>query len=312
MMQLYMVLIIAVIATVCALFRVNPIMVVMEARQAYASRALTIKGLSRKYGKRKKNAVEKLLEQALKILDDTGRGEKKEAFYTVSTICIFAGLVIGITVGNLYLAAVLAAAGFLLPFLYILFTEQTYEKRLNRTLYASLNSANETFVKSGGILLAIGHDVENMMSPAKEVVGQCIGEIRYLGVNQEDAIRHMRGKINNTVFHQWCDALIRCLRDPSLYGQLKCIEDLQDQDNIQQMLEAKVHSTIFMSFFFMIVSIFIGPFLAVSFPLIGQTFFQSVVGQVCVALIAGLNIATLIRCARVSRPIKLIEEGDDA
>lgn len=311
MIQLYLIFVIAVTGAVCALFRVNPILAVLEVRKAYVERALTMRALLRKRG-RKKNPVEKIIEQALRVLDDTGRGNRREWFYTISTIGVFAGAIIGITAGNFFLAAVLAVAGFILPFLYILFTEQIYQKRLNRTLYSSLNSVNETFVKTGGIFLAARYDVEHMMSPAKEVIGQCLGEIQYLTVNQEDAIRHMREKIRNPVFHQWCDAMIRCLRDPSLHGQLRCIEDLQDQDNILQMLEAKVRSSILMSFFFMAVSIFIGPFLAVGFPIIGQNFYQSTVGHVGVALIAALNIATLVRCARVSRPVRLIEEGDDA
>lgn len=312
MTQLVLIFIVAVIAAVCALCGINPVKLVLDVQKAYANRPKTIKRIAaEKSGKKKKNILTRMLSQTSVILADTGRGGKVEFFQTLSVVCAFIGVIVGVSTGNVFLPIVLGAIGFILPIVYVLVTQSVYEKRLNKHLYTSLQLINVSYRESGILQTAIRSNTAILISPMREIFQRCDGEINFLNVDVETAIRNMRGKIKNQTFHEWCDAMIRCQNDPSLYGQLDCIEDLRDTDDVQQDLDAKVRAPIFMTAFFMALSICFGPFIAAAFPMLATDFSRTVQGQTVVAVIALMNLFAIIRIARVARPVRLVEEGDD-
>ena len=311
MIQLEILAALAIIVGSMILLGVNPVRLIREIAGAYAQRPRTIRRYSNEVkGKHKDNFLVRRIKSANAVLDETGRGDKKDFFQTVSMICAVAGFITGLFTGNGLLDIAFAVIGYLAPSLFVLFTAGNYWRRLNTVMYTGLKLINSTYRAKGIFTNALSTNVDNLSEPLRSAVEQCAVKIQYLNPDRQKSIREMREKINHPVFHQWCDAALRCLDDPGRINELDCIEVLVEDNEIKDQTDANIQNSLVMTVVFMGMAALIIPFLYVTFPELGGLMVTTIPGKVATVILVALIFYALLSIVRAHRPVKL-KEGDD-
>lgn len=159
------------------------------------------------------------------MMEATGQENKFYLLIALSLFLLVIGITAGISFNNFFLSPVLALGFAGIPFIYMRFQNVKYKKLIVEELETSLSTVSISYERSENILLAFEENIENVNEPIKKVFGEFVYAVRYVNPNIESAIDDMKGKINHSVFTEWCDALKRCVRNRSLKYTLRPIID---------------------------------------------------------------------------------------
>lgn len=292
------------------LFKINPLHFIRDIYLAYENRPKTVKQECRRLsGKKRTNFFVKSVRQTNRILESTGQADKKDFFEAFSILLAVFGFWIGIKSGNIFLSVVFTVAGFMLPQLYVSLMSNTYFHNLDKNLFAGLSLINSSYKRNPVFVSAVAENVDYLPYPLKKAFEQFLFDINHVSPNREQAVRKLKLRINHPIFRQWCDAVLMCLNDHTQSGMLDCINDLSDITKSQNTVKNIILNPVFMTLILSALAIFIGPFLAYSFPGIGYVMAKTLYGQLSVAALAAIVLFAIIRVVRVARPVKL-KEGD--
>lgn len=154
------------------------------------------------------------------ILKMTGRGNRFGGVCAASLALFAVGAAIAITLGNYFLAPVLAVGFMFLPFWYIRLTQTHYKNVVAAELETALSIITTAYLRGEDIHTAIKENLEYLNPPVKNVFRDFLTRIRLIDPDIEAALREMKEKIENEVYREWCDALCACLQDRSLKSTL--------------------------------------------------------------------------------------------
>lgn len=171
--------------------------------------------------KRKKQSyLRREVTEVRNILKMTGR-EARFGGVCAASLALFAlGAAIAATLGNFFLAPVLAVGFMFLPFWYIRLTQNHYKNIVAAELETALSIITTAYLRNEDIHTAIEENLEYLNPPVKNVFKDFLTRIRLIDPDLEAGLREMREKIANEVFKEWCDALCACLQDRSLKSTL--------------------------------------------------------------------------------------------
>ena len=87
-------------------------------------------------------------------------------------------------------------------------------------------------------MTAVEENIAYLNPPVSKVFQNFLTQIKLVNPNVEAALRGMRGRIDNEVFREWCDALRDCQHDRSLKTTLTpIVAKLSDMRNVNAELE---------------------------------------------------------------------------
>ncbi len=183
----------------------------------------TLRDLARslRTGKKKKNLGERLV-YTQDALTAMGREDKFALVICASLVLFVVGAVVAVLVNNVFLVPSFAAFFGIIPFVYVRSSLSHYEKHIAEELETSLSIITTSYSRSGDILAAVNENLGYLKPPLKEHFTAFIGDANYVS-NTKQALRHLRGKINDDIFHEWIDALIHCQDDSTLKDTLQPI-----------------------------------------------------------------------------------------
>ncbi len=146
---------------------------------------------------------------------------------TFATLCVLAmilfvvGAMIAVSMNNMYLVPVLAVGFFLLPFYYIKFTASKRKKQINSELETALSVITTSYMRNkNSIIRAVEENLEYLNPPIYEVFANFLMRTKLIDSNLKDALEQMKLGLDNTVFHEWIDAVIACQEDYNLKSTL--------------------------------------------------------------------------------------------
>lgn len=116
----------------------------------------------------------------------------------------------------MWLIPVLAAGFALIPFWIVLFTSTFYKKRLHSELETALSIITTSYLRSENILAAVEENVLYLNPPVSDVFQAFLAESKLIHANLRLAFEQLKGRIHDSVFQEWCDALIACQEDRTL------------------------------------------------------------------------------------------------
>ncbi|MBW4079981.1 type II secretion system F family protein [Paenibacillus sp. S150] len=158
--------------------------------------------------------------EAQAILEQTGHSQRFGLLIAVSLSLAIIGAMLAILLNNLWLLPVMAGGFALLPFWGILFSSTFYKKRLGSELETALSVITTSYLRNENILAAIEENLPYLNPPVADVFQAFLSETKLIHANLRLAILQLKGRINNTVFQEWCDALIACQDDRTLKSTL--------------------------------------------------------------------------------------------
>ncbi|QWU13168.1 Flp pilus assembly protein TadB [Paenibacillus sophorae] len=160
------------------------------------------------------------VQEARSILKQTGQSDKLGLLLVGSLTLALTGALLAILLGNLWLLPVLAGGFALLPFWAVLFTATFYKKRLHGELETALSVITTSYLRSENILAAVEENLPYLNPPVADVFHAFLAESKLIHANLRLALQQLQGRINDSVFREWCDALIACQEDRTLKSTL--------------------------------------------------------------------------------------------
>ncbi len=164
----------------------------------------------------KQNRLLTFLQTSQQMMAVTGQGNRFSFMILLSVCLMGCGIATAIAVANYYLIPVAMVAFGVIPFVYIRFQYIEYNKFVLERLSTAMAQVTTSYERSENILLAFKENVEDTAEPIKSIFVAFVHEIESVNPNYEQAIDQMKGKLNNSVFAEWCDALKRCSRNRTL------------------------------------------------------------------------------------------------
>ena len=192
-------------------------------------------------GKKKKTIGQRLL-YVQSSLAAMGRESKFAVVVCTSLVLFVVGAVVGVLVKNVFLAPTFAAFLAAIPFVYVRNSLTHYEKHVSEELETTLSIITTSYVRSGNLIKAVQENIGYIKPPLKEHFSAFLGDVSFIA-DTKQAIRNLRAKVDDDIYHEWCDALIQCQDDSHLNETLQPIVDkLTDVRIVNSELESLMAS----------------------------------------------------------------------
>ena len=194
--------------------------------------------ISEATGRKKMNFIQREITEAQTTLRLSNRSHMFPMICAASLALFIAGLLFAMTLGNLLLVPVLSVGFMLLPFWYLKLASHNYIKDIDAQLETSLSIITTAYLRNEDILTAVEENLRYLTPPIKSVMEEFDTRIRMIDPDIVKAIYDMKGKIDNDVFQEWCDALVSCQYDRSLKSTLTpIVNKLSDMRMVNAELE---------------------------------------------------------------------------
>ena len=189
-------------------------------------------------GRKKTGIFRRELLEAQSVLEMTGRGNRFSMVCAVALALFCLGGSLAILLGNYFLAPVMAVGFLFLPFWYVKLTASHYKRDVSAELETALSVITTAYLRTEDIVTAVEENIAYLNPPVSKVFREFLMQVRLVNPDIEAALRAMRGRIDNEVFREWCDALSDCQHDRSLKTTLTpIVAKLSDMRNVNAELE---------------------------------------------------------------------------
>jgi hypothetical protein len=156
------------------------------------------------------------VQEAKAILQQTGQGDKLGLLFVGSLTLALLGALMALLLHNPWLLPVLTGGFALLPFWGVLFRSVFYKKQLHGELETALSVITTSYLRSENILAAVEENLTYLNPPVADVFQAFLAESKLIHANLRLALQQLKGRINESVFQEWCDAIIACQEDRTL------------------------------------------------------------------------------------------------
>lgn len=170
-------------------------------------------------GKKKKSLGSKLAytQTALAAMGQ----ENKFALVCCASLVLFAaGAVVAVLIDNIFLLPALSVAFALIPFIYVRNSLSQYEKHIKTDLETTLSTITTSYIRNEDIILAVRENLDYIKPPLRACFNAFIGDAVAISSSVKQALRNLKEKVDDDIFREWCDALIRCQDDRALVDTL--------------------------------------------------------------------------------------------
>ena len=177
------------------------------------------KVLTRK-GKKKSRKITVELRRIKDALEQTGKGNQFAVACAASLLLMIVGCVIAIMIDNPFLVPVFAIAFAMIPFIYAKRTVAYYDNHVKEELETALSIITTSYVRTDDIVSAVKENIQYLKPPVKDIFAGFVAENMMISSDVKQSIRHLREKVNNSIFAEWCETLVACQDDRTLKDTL--------------------------------------------------------------------------------------------
>ena len=169
---------------------------------------------------KKKNFIAREIDEVCEILRMTGRENKIPVIFIACGISAAVGAVIASLLSNPFMIPVLGGGCLFIPIWYVRLTASHYKKDIAEELETALSIVTTAYLRNEDIVTAVEENIPYLNSPIKEVFNEFLIGVKLIDADIVKGIENLKQKINNDIFHEWCDALIACQYDRNLKSTL--------------------------------------------------------------------------------------------
>ena len=187
---------------------------------------------------KKKNFIAREIDEVCEILRMTGRENKIPVIFIACGISAAVGAVIASLLSNPFMIPVLGGGCLFIPIWYVRLTASHYKKDIAEELETALSIVTTAYLRNEDIVTAVEENIPYLNSPIKEVFNEFLIGVKLIDADIVKGIENLKQKINNDIFHEWCDALIACQYDRNLKSTLTpIVTKLSDVRIVNSKLE---------------------------------------------------------------------------
>ena len=188
--------------------------------------------------RKKKRFIVRQIEEVSEIMRLTDREDKIPVVFIACAVFAIAGAIIASLFDNVFLIPVLGIGMMCLPVWYIKLTASHFKKDISEELETALSVISSAYIRNEDIVTAVEENVHYLNPPIKTVFTDFLVQLKLIDSDVVKAIEGLKPKIDNDVFHEWCDALIQCQSDRNLKSTLTpIVTKLSDVRTVNTELE---------------------------------------------------------------------------
>jgi len=224
------------------LFSLSPMEFTDSIFKGLTSKPRSIKDEINEAIKRKKMSyLRREISEVQAILKLTGREEWFPMICALSLFLFAIGSGIAIMLGNFFSVPVLGVGFMLLPFWYVRLTQTHFKKDIAAELETALSIITTSYLRNEDILTAVEENIDYLNQPVLSIFKGFLYRIKMIDPDIAAGLQEMRQQIENTVFREWCDAMIACQFDRNLKTTLTpIVSKLSDMRVVNGELENMV------------------------------------------------------------------------
>lgn len=213
-----------------------------ELFEGYVTRPKSIKDqINEASGKKKKRFIVREIDEITEIMRMTGREDKIPVIFITCGSFAIAGAVIASLFNNAFLIPVLGIGMAFIPVWYVKLTASHFKKDISEELETALSIISTAYIRSEDIVTAVEENISYLNEPIKDVFTDFLVQLKLIDSDVEKAIASLKEKVDNDVFHEWCDALSACQYDRNLKSTLTpIVSKLSDIRVVNSELELMV------------------------------------------------------------------------
>lgn len=191
--------------------------------------------------RKKPNLLKREILEAQDVLFMTGRGNRFSLVCALSLGLFTLGGSLATLIGNFFLAPVMAVGFLFVPFWYVRLTASHYKNNVSAELETALSIITTAYLRNEDILTAVEENLNYLNPPVKTVFQDFVTQVKLINPDVEAALKVLRGRIENDVFWEWCDAISDCQLDRSLKTTLTpIVNKMSDMRIVNAELELLV------------------------------------------------------------------------
>lgn len=188
--------------------------------------------------RKKKRFIVRQIEEVSEIMRLTDREDKIPVVFIACMVFAIAGTIIASLFDNVFLIPVLGIGMMCLPVWYVKLTASHFKKDISEELETALSVISSAYIRNEDIVTAVEENVHYLNPPIKNVFTDFLVQLKLIDSDVVKAIEGLKTKIDNDVFHEWCDALIQCQSDRNLKSTLiPIVTKLSDVRTVNTELE---------------------------------------------------------------------------
>ena len=235
----------------------------------------------------------------------TGKGKQFSLVCFLSLVLMFTGAVFSLLINNVFLMPVLGIAGALAPFYYTANILSIYRKQTNEELETALSIITNSYIRSDDIILAIEENREYIKPPLNDIFKTFLVEAKTVSSSIKRALYHLKEKVDNNVYKEWCDTLILCQDDRTLKDTLiPVVNKLTDVRVVNNELKTML-SSVRMEYLMMVLLV-IGNIPLLYF--LNKDWFHTLIfgtaGKAVLGVCGAVILVTLILLMKFTKPIE--------
>lgn len=270
-----------------------------DKQQTLKEQALTARG------KKRKSRIILELERMRRALQETGKEKQFSVACASALIFMIAGCIVAIVIDNMFLIPVLAVAFALIPFAYLTKTIAIYETQVRGELETALSLITTSYIRCDNLVKAVEENLPNLKPPIKSIFESFLAEATVISPDIRQAIYHLKEKIKNSIYEEWCDALIACQNDRTIKDTLMPVvsklTDVRLVNNALKTMLAEARRE-----YWIMVMMVLG-----NVPLLYclnkdwyNALMHTVFGKIVLAICGVVIIFTAIRMNKITKPIE--------
>lgn len=254
-------------------------------------------------GKKKENIIKKQILETERMLRISRRENKISFIFGISLIFSIIGILIASSFQNIFLIPTLAVGFLLIPFWYFQISAENAKKEINEELEVSLSVITTTYLRNENIVKSVEENLQYLNEPIKTFFKDFLFDVNSIGI--ENALYKLKGKLENVIFHEWCESLISCQSDRTLKATLMpIVEKLNDIRVMNSKSEAMYYSSRQEFLIMAIMAICAIPVI----KSIGQEFYDvlmtSSIGKMTISVVAGVILISAYMVLKITRPLE--------
>ena len=294
---------------ICALFVTAGLFILMDVRPRDVTDELK-KPFEREVNRKKRirfitgkkpSAVQRMMEEAVTMLDASGMGEQVSTYRNMAILMAVAGFLFGMVIDNILVSIVLGVGLAMTPLTIIRMRTADYKRMVNEKLEMAMSSVTNSYVATGNLLTAVENVLPMLPAPVNTIFQRFVADMQYVDGNAIRAIQHMREASDNWYWTEWCNALIQCQDDVSLNRTLSgIVERLSESRQIQLEVDTTLRKH--MSDYVVTVLLVLG-----SIPLMGfmipdwySVLMDTVPGKITLAVVLATVLITSVWVSRAN------------
>ncbi len=256
-------------------------------------------------GKLKKNTFYLLIEDTRNILKLNGKEEDFPKVCVFSVVLALTGLLLGFTLSNYFIVPVLCMGMCTIPFIYVKYLGIRLKKQQNEELETALSIITSSYIRCENIVTAVEENKDYLNPPVKEVFDQFVLQANLVNPDIKKLLYQLKSKIDNTIFKEWCDAVMACQDDGALKSTLiPIVKKLSNIRLVSVRLDAMLYAPIkeFITMAMLIV---------LNVPLmyfLNRTWFEILIyhtmGKLVLAVCAAAIFISAINVIKIARPVE--------